>query len=607
MFLFGILAFLQITLIPGAIILKALNFQGTIIQRMAYAFALSLIASYILVFFLTAIHLYNQAVIFIVLGGELIGLAWLYKKEIREPFFEILQKQIENLKHGVHSFLAPDTEQKSSNAIHTLLTMILLALALTGVLWTVRIFISNIGSVFDAWDAVVAWNRWALNWASGQIPLDSGLYPQLIPANWSLTYVMLGSTIVQAVAKGIMPLFAVLTLLSLFDLGLETKRFGFFISGILAQLLFKKFLAAEITNGYVDVAVAFFGLLAIHALVKTGNTKDISYSNQYLLLGGIFAAGAAVTKQPGLYIFVLYPVLAYIHVVRHTDTKLKSIFKKYLIPLALVSLIPLSWYVFKQAHFMLNIEDFYIQEYFDVTSNTYGNVGIAQRIVSAFSNFDKYLILFVIILTATPLLAPLYRALALFVVIPYPFLWVWVASYDTRNLAIFIPIFALTAGIAAQEIYSFLIRFLERTSFFRIKNLPILVFLFITVILGSLALPSERIAEQQIQLQKLIFSPTKNEKIYALIEQDGPDTKILTNYPVQYLPGLKNNQVQFGFKNFESFLEMVEDPSIRYIFFPAATSSKIKSYLEDKINDGEYELVFDDKEWISYKMVRIDR
>ena len=610
MFLLGVLAFLQITVIPGAIILRASNFQGTILERLVYAFALSLMTTYSLVFFLTVIHLYNQLSASIVLGGEFIGLAWLYKKDLQVPAFETLQHQFDKFRNSINAFILPDVESKPSmsgpsSLLNVLVTLALSVFALSGVVWTIRIFISSLGSVFDAWDAVVSWNRWALSWASGQIPLDSGLYPQLIPSNWSFTYVLIGDTTIQAIAKGIMPLFAVCILLAFVDLGLATKSMGFFIGGIFAQLLMKKFLAPEITSGYVDVAVAFFGLLAIHALIKAGSLNNASHSNQYLLLGTVFAAGAAVTKQPGIYIFALYPILAYVNAVRHNHPWSKKNIKKYLVPFLLVSMIPLSWYIFKQIHFIQNVEIFDIQEYFDVTSSAYGHLSLAAQVAAALSQFGKYLILFVFIIAGFPLLNLFYRALTILIIFPYPLIWAWMAGYDTRNLAIFIPIFALTAGVALQELFSFFIKLLERTAFFHLKTYSILAILFLAIILGSLAIPSGRLVEQQIKLQRQIFSPSKNEKIYALIEQDGPDTKILTNYPVRFLPGLENNQIQFGYQNLDSFIALVEDPEIDYILFPNRTSDKIKRYIEGKIDNGDYELIFVDTEWITYSMVRI--
>ena len=608
MLLLGLLAFFQITFIPGAIILKSAKIQGTILQYIIHAFALSLITNYCLVFLLTTVRLYNQPTMILILGVEIVSLVWLYNKELQAPVFETVQYHFGNFQKTIGALIAPENNpdlDDRSNLLNTLLTLVLFIFALAGVLWTVRLFISNIGTVFNAWDSVVSWNRWALKWASGQIPLDSYLYPQLIPVNWSTTYVLIGNTVIQTFAKGIMPLFAVFILLLLLDLGLETKSIGFFIGGIFTQLLMKKYLEIEITSGYVDVAVAFFGLLAIYSLIKAYGANTQKYTDQHLVLGAVFSAGAAITKQPGIYIFFLYPILAYTIMTGRHRLMLGENTKKYLVSFFLAALIPLSWYIFEGSHFVQRVETYEIQEYLDVTANTYGNISIGAQMIAALSRFGNFLLLFVCILAGFLLISSFYRTLAILIIFPYPLIWSWLAGYDMRNLAIFMPIFALTAGISLQELYYLLLKKLKWPSSFRVKNYLLFGGILIVIIVGLLAIPSAKLINQQTQLQKLLFSPSKNEKIYTIIQQDGPGTKILTNYPIRYLPGLENNQVQFGFQNFDTFITWVADPDIQYLFINNRASDTIKSYIDEKISEGDYELVFVDKEWVTYKMIRI--
>ncbi len=50
------------------------------------------------------------------------------------------------------------------------------------------LFASSVGDVFTSWDAVVAWNGLARDWAAGRIPGATKLYPQLGTALWAITY-----------------------------------------------------------------------------------------------------------------------------------------------------------------------------------------------------------------------------------------------------------------------------------------------------------------------------------------------------------------------------------------------------------------------------------
>lgn len=610
MLLLGILSFFQITIIPGSIILKYKKVSGSILQWAVYAFALSVIANYCLVLTLTIVGLYNQTSMISILIVELTGLILLYKKDLPTPFFNIFEYHIGNLKNIINSLLSPNKDKilnnTNLNLFNLLLTVSLLAIVINGIIWTIRIFIGNIGSVFNTWDAVVSWNRWALSWTSGQIPLDTASYPQLIPVSWSTTYIFMGNTIIQIFAKGIMPLFAIFLLAALLDLGLSTRSIGFYIGGILTQSLIKKFLQHEITSGYVDVAVAFFCFMAIYSLIKAYNMDDPSQQKQHLFLGAVFAAGAGVTKQPGMYIFVLYPILAYISMANKNIFLFKKNTKKYVSFFILIALIPLSWYIFKQIHYTQNIDAYNFQEYLDVTENTYTNISLEVQIISAISRLENYLILFAFVIVGFPLLNSFYRALTILVIFPYPLIWAWLAGYDMRNLAIFMPIFALTAGIALQEIYLFITKKINKTIFIQIKTYHlILVFLILSLSFVGFASRSTNIVERQTQLQKQIFSPKKNEIIYEIIERDGAGTKILTNYPIRYLPGLEENQIQFGFQNFDTFITWVENPSTKYLLFSNRASDQIKDYIEKKIEDGDYELVFVDREWVKYTMVRI--
>ncbi len=58
--------------------------------------------------------------------------------------------------------------------------------------------------------------------------------------------------------------------------------------------------------------------------LKADRVDEDGIKKQYLYLGAVFAAGAALTKQNGLLIFGFYPLLAFLLVtdkMRHENTK----------------------------------------------------------------------------------------------------------------------------------------------------------------------------------------------------------------------------------------------------------------------------------------------
>jgi len=356
MFILGAFSLVQIVLLPGLISLRLVRFRGTFWQSAIYTFALSLLINYCAVFFLVVLKLYSHALIIALFAAQLIWVAWLYWEDWRKPLLDIFQnvwdKSVSALV-GLFPFPEDDLSQ-SQKAIHyafMLFTLISLVFALDRIWWIFGVFLKNIGTVFDAWDAVYSWNRWAEAWFSGKIPLDSRFYPQLVPINWSLTYVFMGESTVQFFAKFIMPIFTIGILLQFFDLGITLRQPGFFVAIILSRSLIVSFIGQGINNGYVDIAVAFFAFLPFYTIFKAQATKTESERHILWILGLFFSAAAAVTKQPGVYIFMLYPLFVYILLLRpnYGNWLNQPIRRSVLKWGAFSALIPLLWYGYKLA------------------------------------------------------------------------------------------------------------------------------------------------------------------------------------------------------------------------------------------------------------------
>jgi hypothetical protein len=60
MFFLGILAFLQITCLPGILLIKACKLKGSLIQIVVSTFGISLVANYVIVLLLTTLGIYLQ-------------------------------------------------------------------------------------------------------------------------------------------------------------------------------------------------------------------------------------------------------------------------------------------------------------------------------------------------------------------------------------------------------------------------------------------------------------------------------------------------------------------------------------------------------------------
>jgi len=602
-FILGTLGFLQITFIPGLIVFKLFRFRTNLLDKLLIIFSTSLIANYCVLFLLSPLGIYTRITLSLLIIVELAAILWLYRKDLLTPAKAVLEAGQDGLYEITHIFF-PKREEGSASVLYYFVVLILLLFSASSILWGINLFLQNLGSVFNAWDAVVAWNRWATIWATSQIPMDSHFYPQLVPANWSISYVLLGSTVIQFFAKGIMPLFTLLMLLGLFNLVLITKRFHFLISILLLQYLLSNSLNNGLSSGYVDIAVAFFSFATLYILIKAHHTLDIKERGQLYILGALFSAGAAVAKQAGVYMALCYPILVYADVRFSKVIVEKKQLRTWIISFVLISLIWVSWYVLKEVRILAGMDYANIDRLVDLSAQRYDNPNLFLQIAAAIGPHTEFVILFLLIAIVFPWMDRFYQVLTL-VFAPYPLIWAWLASYDTRNLSVFLPVLALVAGYAIDRIILQLTHLSEKSRMTQIPMaIPVAFACIALVSLNFIATP-QKLAQRQTALQKEIFSPSKNQMLYDLVASNGPQTRVLTNYPMNFIPGLGKYQARFDFDDYNSFLARVQNPEIEYMLVPNAIDEKIKDYIDAKIAAGDYQVISKDKQWKVFTLIRI--
>lgn len=616
MLILGIFSLLQITALPGLITLRLIQFRGTFWQRVLYTFALSLLINYCLVSLLAPLHLYARPIVLTLFAAQAIYAVWLYRSDLRRPLLEISQTLWDQGRLAIAGLFhsTDDAQSNSKDLVHLvllLLTLISLIIAADRIWWAAGIYFHNLGSVFDAWDAVFSWNRWAGVWFDGRIPTDTRFYPQLIPVNWSLTYVFIGDSNLQLFAKSIMPLFILGIFLQLFDLGISLRQTGFFIAIILLRAMFVRFTEAEIYNGYVDITVAFFGLLPIYTIARAQKTKLDTERHTLWILGFFFAAAATVTKQAGVYIFILYPFLVYILLLRpkYGSQLTPTVWRDVLTWGASAALIPLTWYGLKLITIYQGADVSEIMGNANTSAQVYGNVGLASQVIHALQHFGTYLILFPLIFFLLPLLPSLVRWLFFLFILPFPVLWAVLASYDFRNLTIFFPIFALASGLALEAIFLVSLRLLKKASIekwmFALIPLASLVFLFI---LGFLY-PTSHIRTVDKTARQEVFSPSLNRELQHLFS-DNPNLMILTNYPVGYILEHEKSQITFWYTDPGEFERLMQNKKITHLLVPTTgVHAVIKDQIEQWVNEGRLTFVMQDKgsSVIPYRLYKINQ
>ena len=605
MFFLGILAILQMTVLPGLLLAKVFRLKSGTIQGLVYCFGLSLIANYAAVLLLTTLGLYRQAVVLALVVLEIAALVWLYREKLLRSS-KVTGITLWNRLSSLLHFLLPDLEsaQEERALYHVLVgtaTAVFAFFAITDLFWAVMVFISNVGTVFNSWDAVLSWNRWATEWAQNQFPTGVGLYPQLLPANWSLTYVMINDIHVQFFAKAIIPLFLLSILLLFFDLGLNWKSMGAFIGLILTRLIIKKFTGDYIAEGYADIPMACMAFLSVYALIKVKGQTDPLVQKKGVFLGMVFAGGAAVTKQAGIYLLVLYPLLAYLLVLRNgREWARREKTRTLLLSLGIALLLCVPWYVYKQVQIAQGLDQNNI-EY--VTSGIYHGASMVERFTHAFQFLDKYIFILALMIPALFLLESAYRWLVILLVIPFSLVWAEYFSYDTRNLALIFPFWGLAAGLCLEKLIKMAVDLALRLKFDRLKAYVGVALLLLALIGVNFIYPAASLKEKQIALQKQIFNPSLNEKLYEYIGKVGSNIKILTNYPVEYLPGLENIEDNYSFNDLASFDQLRNQPDIDYLLIPVNVNDEIKRDVTQNLENGNYQLIFEDDHFIPYQFI----
>lgn len=209
--------------------------------------------------------------------------------------------------------------EKISIDIHNILGFVFLAAIAFGLAYA-SIKAKYYSSIFDFSDALVTWNRWAIEFFSGRYGSGSSAYTFFWPSVWSLVYVAQGTPDIWIVAKATtfaFPVFVGLTAMVLLGSRLYFSAifytifvFGhYFYLSVGSTTWAPNIPLYALTVGFMDAPVAVLIVLAGTLLIaaKVESNAGNSSSAYLTAIGGALVAGiAGITKQSGLLICVLY-------------------------------------------------------------------------------------------------------------------------------------------------------------------------------------------------------------------------------------------------------------------------------------------------------------
>ena len=615
MYILGILGILQMTILPGIILMKKINHQTRPIAYAIGVISTSLVFNYCMVFATTTLHVYNRVTLFFIAAFEIGLIIWLYLEAINKPIDDWLERI---RKAGATAFdkwthFFRSTQETSSLIFFIKLIYISLCLVLAylSLDWIIRLFIWNSGSVFQSYDTIISWNRWAIKWANSILPSSTFRYPQLLPTNWSIIYVFMGDTSIQFFAKAMMPLFTFFILLMIVDLGFAKKNTGYFIGAAITYLAVKKFLGPFVIEGLADLPSAFLAFSAIYfLLISQGNQQPIENSTGSAILIAIGAAGSAITKQSGLLFLALFSAVFFLFFVKPLVKENSKEVKKILfIAVVLVLVIVVPWYLYKQILIWQGLEKSEIQMIAGATGKAYDFLNIKDQLLEIIRLLEKYFFLLVLLIPLSFFVEPIIGAFNLFLIYPFFISWGIFASYDFRNLAIALPVFGISSGISLNYIFNFAYKIIKNISIGKTKLIFYVILLVIlTSAAGSYFFPSDVLQTKQLEQTMNTFSPSTNQKLVTALEGENDDFKIITNYPIDNLPGLEGKRIGFLFNDldaYQSTLESAKDETI-YLLVPKHSDQEIMDDIYKKIDAGEFTLIFEDENWIPYLFIKVE-
>ncbi len=437
MLLLGLISILQVIILPGLIIFNFFKIKtNTVIQKWLYIFSFSLFTNYGLVTVLTLFHVYTLYTLWGVLIIELLILMIFCRNKLAKivsniSFREAYIKLFELLK---------------SNSISN---RIIIVVSVSIVLFYIAVLYANIGTIFYYVDTVnnYEWNSWAIDFANNILPRFSSHFPQLLPANWSICYVMIGKADIHFFPKAIMPLFFLSNLLIFVDLA-YSKRNQIYLIGLIIYGLFSPIIYSLvfIADGNADLPVSFFAFLTFYSFLRIQENK---FELKDYLLTFLFASMAAATKLAGFYTFAIAGlVLGIMLFIKRNNISLRDIYK-IAIFIAVVCSLSLFWYL-RTPDIMysgLNQPQYLSPEGYKVV--------FMKALKLMYNNWGLPVFAFLIITIVSSLFYRKFRYITLLMVVIPTIIWMFKYSADFRNLSFVVPFMCISSAFGLYKIIDY--------------------------------------------------------------------------------------------------------------------------------------------------------
>ncbi|MBE6375603.1 MAG: hypothetical protein E7050_03965 [Lentisphaerae bacterium] len=509
--------------------------------------------------------------------------------------------------------------------------------AAAGVIFFLNWVFCATDNIFAYWDSALSWNSWAVNWFSGVIPYGTAEYPQAIPLNWALAYLITGETI-QFVPKLTISLFPLLTVLFFFEYGIRRKNPAMLMA-VFIFTIYTDHVDYIAHGGELDLLFAYIPTAILFMLLECKEEGKSNLFGKKLFCILLFVCTAGTVKQAGLYLLIaVFPAAYFFLKERFTDLKItrKMIFLSIAVSIAAALLLITPaygvclWRKFTGTHesnidlvtnsiyggksclerFICSIRLFFLRLQYglpDIPSARWTvlpeNVNIFRQTAALFKG--KYLLgSFMLICNMLALFfAGKKRDMRILIGFTLPFFLIWSIffCYDLRNLSLAIPFLALIAGSGLEGFFqtAAVRKVVSHGKFLTGKIwILLLALLLISAFIFrnnfNSGMRREKHAQQQIDK---IGDKKTNMILRNFIRKNGSSRKIIHNYHyLKLIPELMpiSELMELSLDNDtirQSYLSAITDDSYAGILIDNfGTAEFFKDDINKRIKKGELKI-----------------
>lgn len=560
MFPLGLLSIVQVAFLPGWIALRVLGMAGGgALRTVALAFPLSLLFNHLVVFGLTAAGANVPPVLWGLFISEcLLALFLLSRGGAGATALADEGSDLDRLRGLVQGLLDGPRPRM-------VVGLLGLAAAATAFAVCLGLAVEASSSVFSHWDAVVSWNRWAVDWYNSRLPELTWNYPQLIPTTISTTYTFAATSEIQFFAMGVMALFLLVLLMALADLALRTGLVRYAWGAALVGLIFPRYMGEFSMAGYADEPVAVMTALTLYVLLLGSRAGGWEEARRYVFVGALCAAATALTKQAGWHLAVLYPVLAAL-IVRGggLGDRLRAVVGAAVV----IVVVAGPWHLYRYLVPAGNEMPY-------VLKIIHGDRTFVERAVFAAEAAARALGWPVWLLSiaapaalALSLLDRSWRWITLLVTLPLVVVWLFFIGYTHRNSAVAAPLTLVAGAVGVARLLELLPRPSAEARAGWVRIAAIAVVATAVVWPAFTVFRYSQLLKAQLRQQREIGLPQINSALYTYAGDPGFDGKIVSNY--QVLPWLPEFEDLYAFHSLQEprGLERLLDlPDHRFLLY----------------------------------------